>query len=54
MVRSSAVTVALGYVLLGIVTLALFAAPLWYAWEVTIEEGRTEILQEDAQRFAQV
>ena len=54
MVRSSAHTLAVGYVLLGLVTLALFAAPLWYAWQVTIEDGRTEILQEDTQRFAEV
>jgi signal transduction histidine kinase len=32
----------------------LFAAPLWYAWQVTIQEGRTEILQVDAQRLAEV
>ncbi len=29
-----------------------FAAPLWYAWQVTIRDGRAEILQEDAQRLA--
>jgi|SRR5580658_211385 signal transduction histidine kinase len=52
--RSSAYTLAVGYVLLGLVTLALFAAPLWYAWRVTIEDSRTEILQEDTQRFAEV
>ena len=50
--RSSAYMLAIFYVALGLVTLALFAAPLWYAWRVTIEEGRTEILQEDAERFA--
>jgi signal transduction histidine kinase len=54
MVRSSAYTLAVFYVLLGLVALALFAAPLWYAWRVTIEDGRTEILQEDTQRFAEV
>jgi signal transduction histidine kinase len=54
MVRSSAYTLAVFYVLLGLATLALFAAPLWYAWRVTIEDGRTEILLEDAQRFAEV
>jgi signal transduction histidine kinase len=52
--RSSAYMLAIFYVALGLVTLALFAAPLWYAWRVTIEEGRTEILQEDAERFATV
>jgi signal transduction histidine kinase len=52
--RSSAFTLAIGYVLLGLVALALFAAPLWYAWRVTIEDSRTEFLQEDTQRFAAV
>ena len=54
MVRSSALSLALGYVALGIIALVLFAAPLWYAWQVTIQEGRTEILQVDAQRLAEV
>ena len=34
--------------------LVLFAAPLWYAWQVTIQDGRTEILQADAQRLTDV
>src|SRR5271165_4358255 len=54
MMRSSAVSLALGYVALGIAALVLFAAPLWYAWQVTIQEGRTEILQADAQRLTEV
>src|SRR5712664_3526315 len=54
MLRSSALSLALGYVALGIMALVLFAAPLWYAWQVTIQEGRTEILQVDAQRLAEV
>ncbi|HLZ98052.1 MAG TPA: ATP-binding protein, partial [Steroidobacteraceae bacterium] len=32
----------------------LFAAPLWYAWQGTIHEGRAEILQADAQRLSDV
>jgi signal transduction histidine kinase len=32
----------------------LFAAPLWYAWQVTIKESRVEILTTDAQRMADV
>ena len=52
--RSSALSLAIGYVVLGITALVLFAAPLWYAWQVTIQEGRTEILQIDAQRLAEV
>jgi signal transduction histidine kinase len=54
MMRSSAVSLALGYVALGITALVLFAAPLWYAWQVTIQEARVEILQVDAQRLAEV
>jgi signal transduction histidine kinase len=54
MMRSSAASLALGYVALGLIALVLFAAPLWYAWHVTIQEGRAEILQADAQRLADV
>jgi hypothetical protein len=54
MMRSSALSLALGYVALGIVSLVLFAAPLWYAWQVTIQDGRSEILQSDAQRLTDV
>ena len=52
--RSSALSLAVGYVVLGITALVLFAAPLWYAWQVTIQEGRVEFLQVDAQRLADV
>jgi signal transduction histidine kinase len=54
MMRSSALSLALGYVALGIAALVLFAAPLWYAWQVTIQEGRAEFLQSDAQRLTDV
>jgi signal transduction histidine kinase len=54
MMRSSAVSLALGYVALGIAALVLFAAPLWYVWQVTIQEGRAVILQADAQRLTDV
>jgi signal transduction histidine kinase len=54
MMRSSALSLALGYVALGLTALVLFAAPLWYAWQVTIQEGRAEILQADAQRLTDV
>jgi hypothetical protein len=54
MIRSSALSLALGYVALGIAALVLFAAPLWYAWQVTIQEGRAEILQADAQRLTDI
>jgi len=36
MMRSSALSLALGYVALGMAALVLFAAPLYYAWQVTI------------------
>jgi signal transduction histidine kinase len=52
LIRSSAVTWALGYVLLGLAALVAFAVPLWYAWNVTIFSGREEILRADAQRLA--
>lgn len=54
MIRSSALNLALGYVLFGVVALVMLAAPVWYAWQVTIQEGRAEILQEDAQRQAEL
>ena len=54
MMRSTAVSLALGYVALGIVALVLFAAPLWYAWQVTIQDERVEFLQVDARRLAEV
>ncbi|MGH8149168.1 MAG: HAMP domain-containing sensor histidine kinase [Steroidobacteraceae bacterium] len=53
-IRSSAVTLAIGYVLLGCVALVLFAAPLRYAWQGTVEDFRVELLNEDSQRFAEV
>jgi hypothetical protein len=54
MLRSSAVSLALGYIVLGLVSLVLFAAPLWYAWQGTIRDGRNEILQADAQRLTDI
>src|SRR5579859_1758028 len=52
--RSSAFTLAFSYVAFGIVALVLFAAPLWYAWQVTIQESRTEVLRADTQRMSEV
>ena len=51
LIRSSALTWALGYVLLGLAALGAFAVVLWYAWNVTIFSGREEILRDDAQRL---
>jgi len=54
LMRSSALTWALGYVLLGLAALGAFAVMLWYAWNVTIFSAREEILVDDAQRLAEV
>src|ERR1700761_8768757 len=54
LLRSSAFTLAFSYVAFGLVALVLFAAPLWYAWQVTIQEGRAEYLHADSQRMAEV
>lgn len=52
--RSSAAVLAIGYVAFGVVALVLFAVPLWYAWQRTVEHGRSEILSADAQRLTEV
>ncbi len=52
--RSSAYALAAGYVVLSIVALILFAAPLWHAWRETIDEGRAELLREDSQHFVEL
>lgn len=52
--RFSALTVAFSYVAVSLVVLASFAAPLWYAWRETVEEGRTELLEADTHRLAGV
>jgi signal transduction histidine kinase len=52
--RYSAFSLALGYIAFGVIALILFAAPLWYAWEVTVEHGRADILRSDAQRLTDV
>ena len=46
--RFSALTLSLAYISLSMVVLAIFAAPLWYAWRAAIEQGRAELLQEEA------
>lgn len=52
--RSSALTFALGYLGLGLLALALFAAPLWYTWRTTLERASSGVLQADVQRFTEV
>ncbi len=54
LIRSSPVTWAIGYLLLGLAALVAFAVPLWYAWNVSIFSGREDILRDDAQRLTQV
>lgn len=53
-VRSSALTLAVGYLALGLLALALFAAPLWYTWRTTVERALGEVLQADVQRFSEI
>ena len=53
-IRSSAVALALGYVLFGCAALVLFAAPLRYAWQASVEDFRIQVLREDSQRFEEV
>ena len=52
--RSSAFTLAFGYVAFGIAALILFAAPLWYAYYVTLQDARREGLRTDAQRLSEI
>ena len=52
--RSSAFRLALGYIAVSITVLALFAAPLWYAWRQNVEEVRTELLREDVQSLSDI
>jgi signal transduction histidine kinase len=54
LLRSSAFTLAFSYVVFGIAALVLFAAPLWYAYYVTIQDARTEALRTDAQRLSEI
>jgi signal transduction histidine kinase len=53
-IRSTTFTLSFAYIAFGIVALILFAAPLWYAWQVTVEDGRSEILHADTQRLTEV
>ncbi len=53
-IRSSAFALSFSYIAFGIAALILFAAPLWHAWQVTVEDGRSEILHADTQRLTDV
>jgi signal transduction histidine kinase len=52
--RFSAFKLAIGYVLLSIGVLALFAISLSIVWTEKVEEGRAELLQADAMRLAAI
>src|SRR3569833_2552832 len=52
--RSSAFKLAFGYVHFGIAALILNAAPLWYAYYVTLQDARREGLRTDAQRLSEI
>ncbi len=53
-IGSTTFALSFGYIAFGVVALILFAAPLWSAWQVTVEDGRSEILHADAQRLTEV
>lgn len=50
--RISPFRLALAYVGLSIVVLALFAAPLWYAWQVNLSTFKEYVRDDDARRMA--
>jgi signal transduction histidine kinase len=52
--RFSALNLTLGYIVLGIAVLALFATPLLFAWRQNIDIARIAALQEDTQRLADI
>ncbi len=47
----SARTIAIGYAVISLLVLAMFAGPLWWAWNTNIEQVRTELLQADSRRM---
>src|SRR5471030_693410 len=52
--RFSALGMALAYGAASFLVLGLFAAPLWYAWNNTINSGRVAELDSDARRYTAV
>jgi signal transduction histidine kinase len=52
--RFSALGVAVTFTGVSLVALALFALPLWYAWNATIEDGRAAVLESDAGRLSEM
>src|SRR4029434_8975282 len=52
--RFSPSRLALAYVALSVLALALFAIPLWYGWRVNISTFRAYVQGEDLQRLVEV
>jgi len=52
--RFSPSRLALVYIALSVLTLALFAIPLWYAWRVNLSTFREYVQGEEMQRLALV
>src|SRR6266850_985524 len=52
--RFSASRLALGYIALSILALALFAIPLWYAWRVNISTFKAYVQGEEMQRLVDI
>ena len=50
----SARTIAIGYAVVSLLVLAMFAGPLWYAWHTNVEQVRTELLRSDSRRLAKL
>lgn len=52
LLRFSALNLGLAYVVASLVSLALFALPLSYAWEGSIEQGRVDLMRAEGRRWA--
>lgn len=52
--RPSALILASSYVILGIATLIIFAAPVWYVWHVTIDDVLTKFLVKDTDHLVEI
>jgi len=52
--RFSALGIAVMFTGVSLVALALFALPLWYAWNATIEDDRAAVLENDAGRLSEM
>jgi len=48
----SARTIAIGYAVITLLVLAMFAAPLWYVWHTNIQQVRTDLIRSDANRLS--